>query len=138
MTVHTKLAALVAFASLPLVAPAEEPKMQEGLWEISMQMEMPGMPFKMPASTAKHCYTKAEVQEQGVVPQQDKSCKVTETNRTAKTVSWKLVCTGKNAGTGEGQITFTSPTAYEGSMKMESGGTTVTTIYKGRRLGDCK
>jgi hypothetical protein len=138
MTAIRKLAAL-AVAALPLAAVAEDPSpMQEGLWEISLQLEIPNMPFKPPATTMKHCYTKQELADQGVVPQQEKDCKVTDVKRTASSVSWKTTCTGKNAGTGEGQLTFSSPTAYEGSTKMTTGGTTLTTVYKGKRLGDCK
>jgi len=139
MTVTRMLAGLAVVAA-PLAAVAAEPsRMQEGLWEVSVQVELPGIPFKPPATTMKHCYTKEEVESQGGVPQADKDCKVSEPRKSGNTVSWTVTCTGKkNAGTGEGAITFNGPGAYEGKMKMTSGGATLTTLYKGKRLGECK
>ncbi len=140
MTVPRLLTALaVAVVVAPLAALGEDPApMQDGLWELSVQMEIPGLPFKPPASKATHCYTKQEVQEQGGVPQGEKDCKTTSVKRTGNTVRWAVTCTGKNAGTGEGEITFKGSDAYEGKMKMTSSGSTVTSVYKGKRLGDCK
>jgi hypothetical protein len=37
---------------------AEGPNMKEGLWEITMTMEMPGVPVKMPPRTWTQCLTK--------------------------------------------------------------------------------
>jgi len=131
--------ALLAVVSLPVLARAEEPApMQEGQWELSMKIEIPGLPFQLPAQTVNHCYTKKELQESAGVPKQSNDCKVTESKRTGNKVTWKVVCTGKNAGTGSGEMVFTSATAYEGAMKLENKGQVTTTRYEGKRLGDCK
>jgi hypothetical protein len=129
----------LALLSLPALARAGEPApMQEGLWEISMKMEIPGLPFQLPAQTATHCYTKKELDEDSGVPKQSEDCKVTEFKRTANKITWKTVCTGKHAGNGSGEIVFDGATAYEGSMKLENRGQVTTTRYQGKRLGDCK
>jgi hypothetical protein len=49
-----------------------------------------------------------------------------------------VVCTGKSAGKGEGEIVFTSATSYDGWMKFDSQGQVMTTKYSAKRLGDCK
>ncbi len=48
-------AALLAPTIQP--AAAAPPSLQPGLYEISVQMEMKGMPMKMPASSFRHCIT---------------------------------------------------------------------------------
>jgi len=131
--------ALLAVLALPAPARADEPApMQDGLWELSMKMDIPGLPFQLPAQTVNHCYTKKELQESAGVPKQSDDCKVTESKKTGNKVTWKVVCTGKNAGTGSGEMTFKSATAYEGSMSVENKGRVTTTRYEGKRLGDCK
>jgi hypothetical protein len=138
MTSRTTFA-LIAILSLPALARAAEPApMQDGLWEVSMKFEIPGLPFQLPAQTATHCYTKKEIEESSGMPKQSGDCKVTDLQRSGNKITWKTVCTGKNAGTGTGEIAFTSATAYEGTMKLENKGQVTTTRYQGKRLGDCK
>jgi len=130
--------ALLAVLALPALALADEPApMQDGLWELSMKIDIPGLPFQLPAQTVNHCYTKKELQESAGVPKQSDDCKVTESKKTGNKVTWKVVCTGKNAGTGSGEMIFKSATAYEGSMSVENKGRVTTTRYEGKRLGDC-
>jgi hypothetical protein len=88
----------------------------------------------------QHCYTKEDVQnaERAVPKQQQEDCKVVENKRVGNKLSWKVVCTGKSAGKGEGEIVFTSATSYDGWMKFDSQGQVMTTKYSAKRLGDCK
>jgi hypothetical protein len=58
--------------------------------------------------------------------------------RVGNKLAWEVVCTGNNPGTGEGEIVFTSPTSYDGSMKMDSKGQVMTMKYSGKRIGACK
>lgn len=135
MISKTMLALLVI--SLPALASAEEQSpMQEGLWEVSMKIEIPGLPFQMPAQTMEQCYTKKDLQESAGVPKQQGDCKVTDLKRSGNKVTWKTLCKGKDNGSGE--MIFKGATAYEGTVKMESGGKVTTTTYQGKRLGDCK
>lgn len=130
---------LAAAAATPALA-ADAPQMSPGMWEIVATMEMPGLPFKIPPQTVKHCYTKEELAkaESSAVPEPGKDCKLTEQKRVGNKLTWKVVCTGKSPGTGEGEIVFASSQAYDGTMKMETGGRTMTTRYAAKRVGDCK
>jgi hypothetical protein len=133
------LALLVALAVPALARAAEPAQMKEGLWEISASVDVPGMPFKLPAQKVEHCYTKEEAgQAESAVPQQQKDCKMTENKKVGNKVTWKVVCTGKNAGTGEGEIVFAGGNAYDGWMKFDQKGQVMTTKYSAKRLGDCK
>jgi hypothetical protein len=102
-------------------------------------MNMPGMQYKMPPTKVTHCYTKEDLKDnKKVVPQQKGDCKMTDMNYSGNKVTWKMVCTGKNVGKGEGEMIYNGSTAYEGSMKMEMQGMVMTNKYKARRIGECK
>jgi hypothetical protein len=123
----------------PALALGADAQMTPGLWEISASMEVPGMPFKLPPQKVQHCYTKEELAKaESAVPQQQNDCKLVENRKVGNKLTWKVVCTGKSAGKGEGEIVFTSATAYDGWMKFDSDGQVMTTKYAARRLGDCK
>jgi hypothetical protein len=133
------LVVTLALLAAPAVALAAEPQMTAGLWEISASMDMPSLPFKLPAQKVQHCYTKEEIaRAESAVPQQQQDCRVEESRRVGNKLTWKVVCTGKNAGKGEGEIVFTSATSYDGWMRFDSSGAVMTTRYTAKRLGDCK
>ena len=131
-------ALFAAFAVLlmPAVSLAAE-AMRDGLWEVTTQMEMPGMPMKMPPTVMKHCYTKSEVSDQKNIISRDKNCTVTDLKTSANKVSWKMKCTGENAATMTGETVFGS-VSYASVMKMKSQGQDMTMKVKGKRLGNCK
>jgi hypothetical protein len=83
-------------------------QLKDGLWEITSQVEMKGMPQKMPPTTFRQCITKNDP----VPKSQDKSfeCKVTHQKLTGGTVSYTVECKGK-----EGEMTTTGKNTYAGS-----------------------
>jgi hypothetical protein len=133
-----KLFAALLVLSFAATSAQAAPGMKDGQWEIATTIEMPGLPFQPPPVTITHCYTKEDVQNQKVVPEPEKNCKVTDMKTTGSKVSWKIVCTGKNAAKGEGEIAFQGDSAYEGAMKMDTEGMTMTSRYSAKRLGPCK
>ena len=127
----------LAFTSL---AQAEDRPQKPGNWEVSMQMEIPGMPFKMPPIKTQVCVTEEDLNDPASAVPKDKNnkdCKVSDYKVDGNTVTWKMVCTGKTKGEGEGEITF-SEDAYEGTMRFKMEDTEMTTKYKGKYLGACK
>ena len=77
--------------SLPLALPlsavaADGP---DDLWEITMKMEMAGMPMSMPAQTNTVCTPKGSPDDR-MVPM-DKSCKLIEQKRTASRLTFRYV-----------------------------------------------
>ena len=85
---------LAATAACALVAStvAAAVDMQEGLWEITTRMEMPGMPFPMPAMTNKVCIGKGEEKNPGK-SKEDKDCEMTDVKTSGNKTSWKMRCT---------------------------------------------
>jgi hypothetical protein len=126
-------ASAALLSSTALAAPADyEPGTK---WESTVEMEMPGMPMKMPPQTHEFCKPKKDwTDPPGSDP---KKCKTTEMKRSANKMSWKVVCEGKEPMTGEGEITYDAK-SYSGSMKMTMSQGTVNMKMKGRELGgDC-
>jgi len=87
---------------------------KEGLWEITTQATIKGMPQSMPPSTFRQCMTK-----NNSVPQtQDKNyeCKTINQKVSGNTVSYTVECKGK-----EGIMQTTGKTTYtDTSMNGES------------------
>lgn len=127
-------------------AHAAAPNMKDGLWEITMKMEMPGMPAGMKPQVLQQCITKKDLEDpsktapSGGDPR-DNRCQVTDYKMQGNTASWNMACKGEGAMTGSGTATY-SGTSYTGTnkMTMKRGGQaqTMTMQYSGRRLGDCK
>ena len=133
-------AAVFALTLVSGAAVAADVPQRPGKWEVSMQMDMPGMPFKMPAIKTQVCVTEEDLKDPNKsVPkdQNSKDCKVSDYKVDGNTVTWKMVCTGKTKGEGEGEMTY-SGDSYEGKMVFNMEGTEMTTKYKGKFLGECK
>ena len=130
------LCAALAVLLVPAVSLAAE-AMRDGLWQVTTQMEMPGMPMKMPPTVMKHCYTKSDVSDQKKIISRDKNCTVSDLKTSANKVSWKMKCSGENAATMTGETVFGSD-SYTSVMKMKSQGQNMTMKIKGKRLGNCK
>jgi hypothetical protein len=110
--------------------------MRDGYWELVSTMEMPGMPMKMAPTKMKHCYTKEDVKDPKKSVSTDKNCTVTDLKQSGNRVTWKMKCTGKNAGEFSGETIFKGD-AYDSTMKMQAQGQTMNMKIKARRLGNC-
>jgi hypothetical protein len=110
--------------------------MREGYWELITTMEMPGMPVKMEPTRMKHCYTKEDVKDQKKTISTDKNCTVTDLKQSGNKVTWKMKCTGQNAGVFSGETVYKGD-AYDSNMKMETQGQTMKMHVKAKRLGNC-
>lgn len=137
---------LLAAAILCGSAHAAAPNMKDGLWEITMKMDMPGMPAGMKPQVMRQCITKKDLEDprktapSGGDPR-DNRCQMTDYKMQGNTASWNMACKGEDAMTGSGTATY-SGTSYTGTnrMTMKRGGQvqTMTMQYSGRHLGECK
>ncbi len=107
------------------------PNMEDGLWEITMTVDMPGMPQRSFTNTS--CLTK----EKAVPQTAESSCTLKDVKTEGNTVTWMMVC---KEATSEGKVTYARNT-MEGTFEttMKSGGQTMTmkNIMKGKRIGPC-
>ena len=132
------LIAGVFVAGLAGSAAAETSPQKAGKWQTKIEMEMPGMPVKLPPMTFETCVTEEDLNDpQKSVPNDPKSdCKVGDYKVDGKTVSWTMDCP-KQQMKGTGEITY-DETSFSGSMKMKVGEQVMNSKYSGKWLGECK
>jgi hypothetical protein len=110
--------------------------MQDGEWEITMQMDMPGIPKDaMKPHTIKTCLTKDNYVPKADPHQSD--CKVEKQEIAGNTVSWSAVC---KDSTGKGTITYAGDSFngnMESTMKMEGKEINTKMTMNGKRIGPC-
>lgn len=112
------------------------PNLKEGLWEITMRMEVPGMPVQMPPQTYTQCLTQKEAVPQREEPAQ--GCKIVKKDIKGDTVSWVVECkTNEGTAVSDGNITYKGDT-FEGIIKMKQRGMEVTQRLSGRWIGNCE
>lgn len=126
-------ALLVAVAGSAFAAGPQRP----GKWNVKMQMEVPGMPFKMPPVNFDVCLTEEDLKDpQKAVPNDPKSsCKVGDYAVDGNKVTWTIDCP-KEKMKGKGEITYDEK-SYTGSMNMTVGEQEMSTKYTGTWKGEC-
>lgn len=138
-----KLTLLAVSALLPLAAHAgDEQATQAGeQWQITMQVEMQGMPMAMPAVTHTACLPKKHASIADMVPQNNHSdCKMENVHQSGDKTTFKMACTGQHPMTGEGEIEHGAD-HYRGTMHvvgdMEGQHVDMTQNFSGKRIGTC-
>jgi hypothetical protein len=148
MTRSHKLIASFIPTFMALVAASAQsaaPNMKEGLWEVTVKMDMPGMPGNMPAQTTQRCITAKDMEDPRKVAsgndQGSNACEVTNYKMQGNTATWNMSCKGPEQMTGTGTIKYEGD-RYSGvnRMSMNQGKDTMqmTTNFSGRYLGACK
>ena len=132
---------LLALATVLLLAASvyAEPNLTEGKWEITTQMEMPGMPMAIPPVTYTHCMNKKDVVPQR--PEQNQDCKMISTDIQGDTVFWVMECkNGKETVRSTGNVTY-KKNRFDGALNTTMSGSenmTMQSKISGRYLGPCK
>lgn len=137
-------AAVVTAAVLAICAAVfAQGQRKDGQWEITMKMEMPGMPMALPPVVTKRCITPAEANDplkampNGGSGGREPKCTTSDYKMEGNKATWAMKCEGTMPMTGTGEITYTE-NAYTGLMKMDmGGGGGMTMTYSGKRLGEC-
>jgi hypothetical protein len=114
------------------------PNMKEGLWEITMRMEVPGMPVQMSPQTYTQCLTQKEAVPQPRQGEPDQGCTIVNKDIKGDTVSWRVECkTGEGTALSDGRITYKGDT-FEGVIQMTQGSMKATQRLSGRWIGKCE
>jgi Protein of unknown function (DUF3617) len=122
---------------------ADHPNIQPGSWEITISMEMPGMPAR-PAMTNTHCIKPDHVKDSqsfadSMQERNRGKCKVSDLKLESDKLSYSFAC--ESGATGTTEMVF-GGTTYEGTNKITvtgrgNGPMTMTQHFKGKRVGDC-
>ncbi len=129
---------VILFTFVSISFAGSVPNMQEGMWEITTKIEMPGMPMNMPPMTNTQCLTKKDLVPQSSQPGQE--CKITQTKVTGNTVTWAMECSDQGGGMkGTGKINYKG-SSFKGIIKMTMTQSNMETTMQisGHRIGDCK
>jgi len=135
-----KLRNLILFAvvcALALPTFAASP-VKSGKWQTTIEMDMPGMPMKMPPMSHTTCITKEQAEDAtNAIPKNDKQsgCTFSDVKVDGSTISWKMTCE-KQQMTGTGTVTYAGD-SYTGKMDMKVADREMHMKYSGKRLGDC-
>lgn len=90
------IASLLALTTPSITAAAAAPAMQPGLYDISMQMVLKGMPMQLPVSTFRQCITAEDITNGlAYASNENKDCKISNLNQTPNHVSYDFNCTAQ-------------------------------------------
>jgi hypothetical protein len=110
--------------------------MEDGMWEITAKVEIPGMPMEMPGATFKQCLTSGNI-----IPnnrQQNPDCKIIKSTIKGNTVTWEMQCVsdGRTINS-SGKISYTGD-SFKGVINSDMDGMQMKQRMNGRRIGNCK
>ena len=120
-----------AVLALPLVAVAQN---NGELWEISTQMNIPGMPAGMGGQTQRVCQGD-DPERRAASDQDQKDCKVTDKKQTATRTTITMQC--KQGTMTVDQQYNAARTEFKGSIKMTSKDGDFNMNTTGRKVGAC-
>lgn len=102
-------------------------------FRVTSKMEMAG--FSMPGQTHEVCGPK-DGSAQSLVPKQD-NCRVENYRASGNKVTFDMICTGKDAMTGSGELEMLGAAGYRGKMRATVEGQQMLMSFEGKRIGDC-
>ena len=137
------------FIAATSVCHADAMPIRAGQWEITVKLDMPGMPVVPQPMTISNCVTEEQIKNPEAAMASLNSpregggnCKVGKYKLDGKIATWTMNCTGVNTMKGEGRITFDNADAYHGTVKMQmtgpQGDMSMTQNMQARRVGDCE
>jgi hypothetical protein len=139
MKIRMFLAVVLGMAVLTLALQAG-PAFQKGKWEITSKTEMIGTKISIPPVKFTQC-----IDDKNMVPKNketNKDCKTINQKISAGTVSWEMVCDGKDAKVqGRGQMTYQDKMMTgEFNITANVQGKTSVVVNKmtGKYLGACQ
>ena len=116
--------------------------MQPGMWEMTSEMKMPGMP--MPVQKWSHCLSAQDMAagKQHSMDDGRSKCQMSDMKVSGNSYSYSFACTspdGKMSGKASGSSTNTSyKTNITLKMVPDPGMGEINQLVTGRRTGDCK
>ena len=128
--------AVLACTAIAEDAASQQNPMRPGRWEVTAQMDMPGM--QMPAMKNTQCVTQQQIDSptRGLPQGPDnKDCKVSDYKVSGNTITWNMACPSQQM-TGSGELKFNGDT-YEGLVKIMAQQKEMAMKFNGKRLGDC-
>ena len=128
----------VGSSSLALLIAASsawsDPPADGEAWQVTSQMSMAGVPFKMPSKTHRVCSKSDEAPAENPDP----NCHNSGFARSGDKLTWTVECTGEHPMTGHGEIVYEGSDKYAGTIRYESADGVMTLQLTGKRVGTCQ
>lgn len=143
VTFALALASLLTLSLIACGGGQSGPNMKEGLWEITVKMDMPGMPMQMPPQTFRQCLNKKDMVPQNKEEPGRTDCKEIKREVKGDTVNWVIECKAEGGTvTSSGTMTYKNDT-LEGTVKVRvpdgrRGAMEMTQHMNGKWVGPCK
>jgi len=127
---------LGVFCLLGMVTEAAAIDLKPGMWEHTVSIDMPGLPFTPPSVTTRSCMSPADAVP-GSAGGGRQNCSEPEVQVHGNTVKWKITCSSK-AGTSvsEGTVTY-STTSYQGESTSTTQSGMMHSKMSGEYVGTC-
>ena len=116
------------------------PDIQEGLWEVSSEVSITGMPMQIPAVTTEQCYTQQSMNPENIM--QQNHCKMNNMDIQNNQMNWSMTCQQEGMTMqGTGNIQY-HKTSFSGTFNMIMSGSpqgemSMQTKLTGRYIGKC-
>ncbi len=124
--------ALAGALSFSFAAPAAG---ADDLWEVTTQMNIPGMPPGMGGNTSQQCYEK-DMRKNVTKSKNAEECKVTDYKESGNKLTVTMSCP-KNRSAVMEYVFNQARTEYKGTMRMKDGGRDMVMNMSGRKIGTC-
>lgn len=140
------LFALTMSSPVAHAAPDLSDMMAPGLWEMTMDMKIDGMPMSMPTQTLRRCITQVTLDQNHGIPKPQThgnvTCKTISMDRSGDTVNWTMACTGQGDMQMDGTVSFDSRETYHSTVHMtgtmQGRQIQMTQNMQGKRIGECQ
>ena len=128
-------------------AAAQALPMRAGLWELTVQVDIPDMPQEMPAVTSEQCITDVQVQAPAEFLARDpvtagdsgdSNCTLEGYQVNGQDVTWQMACVSPVPLTGEGSMAFSGDDRYTGAVTLATELGPMTLRYAGVHIGACE
>lgn len=133
--------ALLGLVALPLALHAQTVDLRPGSYEVTGEMEMPGMPMKLPPQKLMTCITAEDLKDlSGALRDQKemKGCKVSNYKVSGRTVTFDEACeTDGRKTTGTTEITAAGDSFTKVTKAKTGDGRVITFKSNGKRVGEC-
>jgi len=128
-----RLLSAAAVTILVTVTVVAQGPRRDGNWEVTMTMDMPGMPqgMNMPPFKTTQCITPEEAKDPNkTIPQRPagrggasnpNDCKVSDYKEEGNRITWSMKCEGAQPMSGTGEFVYAGD-SYTGTMKMDMAG----------------
>ena len=114
-----------------------KPNIKAGLWKFTVQMDMPGMPYKIPPSSSEKCITDNDLTPKTDSP--DQSCQIKNQKISGNTITYDINCEMEGSSTkGNAKITYTgSKMTGKMDITVNPGNQKMVNNITGTYIGSC-